>query len=468
METINFLPMLALLILSQMTLSEGVIATVNDEPVLYSEFLDAVSSMGLDPQNIPPQTKDSILNQLIKQKAIIALAREDSTLRVTEEEIRQFANQYIQNIVFNLGRYLLFSRAESLQVNLNDTLQIKQLVLSFGYPEDSINFQDPELLAKVILFIGEKAFNDELKRLGMTRDEFIEENKKVIESQILYQKYISKYIMPKVKITEEQVREYFETHKDSFPRQPAMYFLQQIVLPVQPSFEQEEKAYLKAKDIYRRIMAGASYERMARRYSKDTLSAKKGGDLGYIPRIILQQSFSPDAYYQIMSTPEGGITRPIRGPRGYNIFKVVDKAGDSIRLKNIFIPVEPSPQDIRQARLQARKVIAEARKNFEAAAKKYSIAPQQIDLGYIPAEAIQDEEMRKLLQNAKEGDIIGPLYRDGFLIILKVKEYVPEKVTHFEDVRDQIYNMLVSMEVEKLIGKVFEEHRKDLIIKKMF
>ncbi|GEM_PF-1478392 len=460
--------MLALLILNQMTLSEGVIATVNDEPVLYSEYLDAVTSMGMDPEKIPPQVKDSILDQLIKQKAIIALAREDTTLKVTEDEIRQFADQYIQNIIFNLGRFVLFSRAESLQVNLNDTLQIKHLILSFGFPEDSINFQDPQLLAKVIIFVGRKAFDDELKRVGITRDEFIEENRKVIESQILYQKYISKYILPQIKITEEQVREYFEAHKDSFPRQPAMYFLQQIVLPVQPSFEQEEKAYLKAKDIYRRIMAGASYERMARRYSKDTLSAKKGGDLGYIPRIVLQQSFSPDAYYQIMSTPEGGITRPIRGPRGYNIFKVVDKAGDSIRLKNIFIPVEPSPQDIRKARQQARKVIQEARRNFEAAAKKYSIAPQQIDLGYIPAEAIQDERMKNLLMNAKEGDIIGPLYRDGFLIILKVKDYIPEKVTRFEDVKDQIYNMLLSMEIEKAIDRIFKENRKNLIIKKMF
>ncbi len=460
--------MLALFIINQMTLTEGVIATVNDEPVLYSEFLDAATSMGLDPGNLDPRVKDSIMEQLIRQKSIIALAREDSTLRVSEEEIQRFADQYIQNIVFNLGRYLLFSRAESLQVNLNDTLQIKHLILSFDFPEDSIDFQDPNLLAKVILFVGKKAFDEELKRLGMTRDEFVEENRKVMESQILYQKYISKYIMPQVNITEQDVREYFESHRDSFPRQPAMYFLQQIVLPVQPSFEQEEKAYLRAKEIYRRIEAGASYERTARRYSKDTLSAKKGGDLGYIPRIVLQQSFSPDAYYQIMSTPEGGITRPIRGPRGYNIFKVVDKAGDSIRLKNIFIPVEPSPQDIRKAKEQAQKVIREARRNFESAARKYSIAPQQIDLGYIPAEAIQDREMKKLLTGARAGDVLGPIYRDGFLIILKVKEYIPPKETKFEDVREQIYNMLVSIEVEKIINKVFEEHRKDLIIRKMF
>jgi len=460
--------MLALLILNQMTLSEGVIATVNDEPVLYSEYIDALTSMGIDPQTVSPQVKDSVLDQLIKQKAIIALAREDTTLRVSPEEIQQFAQQYIQSIKFNLGRFLLFSKAESLNVNLNDTLQIKQLLLSFGFPEDSISFQDPDLLAKAIFFIGERAFEDELKRLGITQDEFIEENRKMIESQILYQKYISKYVMPRIKITEEQVRDYFEARKDSFPRQPAMYFLQQIVLPVQPSFEQEEKAYLKAKDIYRRIKAGANYERMARRYSKDTLSAKKGGDLGYIPRAVLQQTFSPDAYYQIISTPEGQITRPIRGPRGYNIFKIVDKAGDSIRLKNIFIPVEPSPQDIRQAKQQARRVIQEAKRNFESAARRYSIAPQQIDLGYIPAEAIPDEEMRNLLLNAKKGDIIGPLYRDGFLIILKVKDYIPEKVTRFEDVKDQIYNMLVAMEIEKIINQIFEENKDKLLVKKMF
>ena len=460
--------MFALVLLSQMRLTDGVIATVNDEPVLYSEYVDMATAMGLDPMNASPQQRDSLLDALIKQKAIIALAREDTTLRVKEEEIQQFAKQYIQSIIFNLGRLRLFSRAESLNVNLNDTLQIKKLILSFGFPEDSIDFQNPELLNRVLLFVGEKAFDEELRRLGITEDEFVEENRKMIESQILYQKYLQKYILPNIKVTDEEVRAYFEAHKDSFPRQPAMYFLQQIVLPVQPSFEQEEKAYLKAKSIYKRILSGESYEKLARRYSEDTLSAKKGGDLGYLPKVLLQQSLPPDAYYEIMSTPEGGITRPLRGPRGYNIFKVVDRSGDSIRLKNIFIQVKPSREDIRKAKAQARKVVEKAKRNFESAARKYSIAPQQIDIGYVPIEAITDTGMRKALENAREGDVIGPLYRDGFLLILRVKEYIPEKATRFEDVKEQIRSILISQRIEEEIDRIFRENRENLLIRKMF
>ncbi len=76
--------------------------------------------------------------------------------------------------------------------------------------------------------------------------------------------------------------------------------------------------------------------------------------------------------------------------------------------------------------------------------------------------------MKKALQNAREGDVIGPLYRDGFLIILKVKEYVPEKTTRFQDVKEQIRNLLMSQEIEKEINRIFREKKGKLLIRKMF
>ncbi len=447
--------------LPQLQKLDGVLAVVENEPVLYSEFLEAVIMYGKHPDSLSKEERDSILTTLMAQKYIVALAKRDSNISVSEDEMEAFSKSYVDQIVFNLGRTAFMNF-----MLLDDTLKFKDTLRSLGY-KDSISFNDPELSNKVIRFLGELTFRKELERYNLTERDFLEANRLLIRNQILFQKYVSMYILPKINISEDSVRRFFEVMKDSFPRQPKLYFVQQIVVPVIPSFESEEQAYWKAREIYRKLKKGANFEKLARIYSQDTLSAKKGGDLGKLPKSILKQVFPPDAYIKIVSTPEGGFTEPLRGPSGYSIIKVVSKTKDTIHLKNILIRVVPTKQDIEKARREALRIRELAKKDFEGTAKKYSILKQQIDLGYVALENVPDEEkeLKAFLREAEEGDVSQPIYKEGAFIILHVKRIIPEKVVRYEDVKEQLRNMLVSKAIESLVREMFLRDKQVVVIR---
>jgi parvulin-like peptidyl-prolyl isomerase len=435
-------------------LLDKVIAVVNDEPIFYSELEEVYRSTTLTEND---SIKNEILKNLIKQRVILVLAKSDSSLSISEDEFKNFSKNYMDNIYFQYGRIEIFNKIQSLGVNPNDTLEIKKILKSYEIPDSIIIFSDPELANKVFLIVGKKIFDEELKKNNLTINEFIENQREFIKKQILIQKYISKYIAPEISITEDEIKSFYEIHKDSFPKQPNIYYLQQIVIPVPASFEQEEKAYDKIKGIYKRLQKGENFEKLAKKFSDDSII-----ELGWVKRNYLSQFLSQDLILEIFSTPKGSWTRPIRTPLGYNIFKIDDKSSDSVKISHILIKVKPSKEDIERARERVLIILENAKKNFEETAKENSISP--FEIGYVPEDAIPDE-LKPYFKDVKENSIIGPIYKDGFYLILRVKHFIPEKITRYEDVREQIKFILMNERIEEKISEIYEKNKDKVLIK---
>lgn len=435
-------------------LLDKVIAVVNDEPIFYSELEEAYKSTTLQEND---SIKNEILKNFIKQRVILVLAKNDSSLSVSEEEFKNFSKNYIDNIYFQYGRIEIFNKIQSLGINPNDTIEIRKILKSYEIPDSLISFSDPELANKVFLFVGKKIFDEELKRNNLTIKEFIENQREFIKKQILIQKFISKYIVPEITITEDEIRNFYEIHKDSFPKQPNIYYLEQIVIPVPASFEQEEKAYDKIKGVYKRLQKGENFEKLAKKFSDDSII-----ELGWLKKNYLSQFLSQDLILEIFSTPKGSWTRPIRTPLGYNIFKIDDKSSDSVKISHILIKVKPSKEDIEKAREKVLVILENAKKNFEETAKENSFAPTEI--GYVPENAIPND-LKTYFKDVKENSIIGPIYKDGFYLILRVKQFIPEKITKYEDVIEQIKFILMNKKIEEKISDIYEKNKNKVLIK---
>ncbi|MEO0144286.1 MAG: peptidylprolyl isomerase [candidate division WOR-3 bacterium] len=435
-------------------LLDKVIAVVNDEPIFQSE-LEEIYRATTTTEN--DSLKKAILENLIKQKAILVLAKSDTTLSVSNEDVQSASKSYLDNIYFQYGRVEIFNKLQEEKINPNDTTKLKEVLKSYNVPDSIMNFQDPELGNKVFLIVGKQIFENELKKNNLTLSEFLESQKDFIKKQILIQKYISKYITPEISIDEGEIKQFFETHKDSFPKQPNVYYLQQIVIPVQPSFEQEEKAYNKIKDIYKRLQKGEDFYKVAKRYSEDSII-----QIGWIKRDYLAQFLSPDIITEIFSISKNSYTRPLRTPMGYNIFKIEDRNADSVKLSHILIRVKPSKEDIEKARTRVLEVLESAKKDFEKTAKEYPFAP--LDIGYVPEDAL-GEELKVYFKDVKENSIVGPIYKDGFYLILRVKQFIPERVVKYEDVREQIKFMIMNKKIEEKISQIYEKNKDKFLIK---
>ncbi len=85
--------------------------------------------------------------------------------------------------------------------------------------------------------------------------------------------------------------------------------------------ENELQAKLtQAREAYSQLQAGKSFEEVAKRYSEDDLTARNGGDLGWIGEGAVDQAFSAKAF----ELKQGDISEPFKTHYGFHIIKVVE------------------------------------------------------------------------------------------------------------------------------------------------
>lgn len=134
-------------------------------------------------------------------------------------------------------------------------------------------------------------------------------------------------------------------------------------------------AYKKIKKIREKIIKkDTTFEAAATKYSEDTYSATKGGDLGYFTSMGMVYPFELVAY----STKPGEISKPVRTQFGYHIIKVIDKKQDAgqIEVAHIMIRTTPNmkPADSLKTKAKADSILQLVKQgqDFAELAKKNS------------------------------------------------------------------------------------------------
>jgi len=252
---------------------------------------------------------------------------------------------------------------------------------------------------------------------------------------------------------------FYKTYKDSL-KQPDEYKLAVISFLVKPSAAEEQEYYQRAKRIYERLKKGEDFSRLAAQMSDDRESAQNGGNLGVVPRGALP----PDFVTEIERTPVGGITKPLRGPQGYHIFKVLGKQEDAYLLAHILVKVKPSQKAKNGAMERAKRVanLARAGQDFSRLAKTYSEDPISResggDIGWV-SELILPKNLAEDLKKAKVGEIVGPVESpDGLTInVFKVLDKREGREPTYEEVR----NVFLNRKLEEQLKRMVEEAKKE-------
>jgi len=176
---------------------------------------------------------------------------------------------------------------------------------------------------------SERQYQLEVKRIGgeeklistlLCNNMSPEQFHKAIFRNLSIKRLLDKAIYSKIQVTEGEIKEYYELHKDSF-RKPESVRIRQILIKV-PSKQDVEKwhqAQDRARMIFREASTGTDFVRLARRHSDDPESASAGGDMGFIQKGNLQGVFDTIIFNQ----KAGTVTKPIRSHRGFHIIKIV-------------------------------------------------------------------------------------------------------------------------------------------------
>ena len=137
-----------------------------------------------------------------------------------------------------------------------------------------------------------------------------------------------------ISVSPAEVRRYFrDLPQDSIPFVPTEVEVQ--IITMQPRIEQEEINRVKEelRDYTDRINKGEStFQTLARFYSEDPGSARRGGELDYMSKIELDPAFANVAF---SLTDPKKVSKIVESEFGMHIIQLVEKRGAKVKVRHI-------------------------------------------------------------------------------------------------------------------------------------
>ena len=288
---------------------------------------------------------------------------------------------------------------------------------SIEVSESTVSSQVDMRMNYYISQIGSKEKMEEYFR--KTSTEIREEMMTMVRNQMIIQQMQNK-LTEKINPTPAEVRRYYNSlSADSLPMVPAQVEVQ--ILSIEPTvpLEETERIKTRLREFTERVHSGnADFGMLARLYSEDVESAKRGGELGFVGKGQLVSAFADVAFN--LTDPKR-VSRVVETEYGYHIIQLIEKKGERINCRHILLRPRISADDKIQAieRLDSiQKAIQNGEVQFEQAVIQYSEDKNTImnaglminpNTGSSRFE-YQDlaPEIAKQIYSMKEGDVSAP------------------------------------------------------------
>lgn len=341
---------------------------------------------------------------------------------------------------------------------LNDRVDAL-LIIQAAQQDTSIQVTDEEIRAAVdnqvaraqAEFPSQAQFEVALAQSNLTLQEYRNLLTTQTRQQRLMQIYMNKQererSMPRV--SDERIREFFDRQVElaggSPPMLPPSLTFDQVVVPVTPSDTALARARAKADSLLVLIRdEDQPFEAVARRYSEDPGSADLGGDLGWFRPGVMALDFERAVYSPLLRP--GDVTNPVLTPFGYHIIKLERVRGPERNARHILIRPSVNDEDVERARQLAERIAEQIRSgvSMDSLRREFGDKDSPARLGPLVRDSMP-AEYRAATANVVEGDVVGPFtFSDATQkwAVLRVEVVEPERRATVEDYREQLQQQL--------------------------
>jgi peptidyl-prolyl cis-trans isomerase SurA len=306
--------------------------------LVSTSFLLAQTQAALPPGSVPPAAAPAP-----------AAPSQPSDQTVVEEIIVRINNSIISLSDLKRSQDQLAAESAKQDPNAPPDAQPKQQDLL----RDLI---DSKLLAQKADELGISADTDVIKRLDDIRKQMkaesmedlekaaqaqgvsFEEFKNNLKESILTQKVIQQEVGQHISVTQQEIQEYYNQHRDEMQR-PEQVRLSEILISTQPPATAKTansppppseddlvaQAKAKADAIYSQLQKGAKFADIAQKQSAGPTAAQ-GGDLEYFKRGTLSKQLED----QVFALKPGQYTEPIRTNQGWVILRVAEHTSEGV------------------------------------------------------------------------------------------------------------------------------------------
>ncbi len=397
---------------------DRIIAIVGNEIILESD-LQYQMQMYARQNNLTslnPAIAQQIFTQMVTDKIILAKAEQDSII-VKDEEVNKELDYRLRTLIQQVG----------------SEQRIQEV---YGMPLVKIRLTLKEDLVK-------KMMSDKLKR--------------------------KKFSNP-IKVSDKEVREFYNNYKDSIPPANEEFELSHIFISRKLTEAEKEIAKTKALQILDSVKAGTDFSELAKRNSDDKGSAVNGGDLGFAKKGVFVKEFEESL--NKLSIDE--VSDVVETEFGYHIIKLKEKKGDQVRAQHILVSFKKqASSDFETISVlnSIRDSIVSGKLTFEQAVVRYSqdteTKSKEGYLGFLSVDKLDSNYISEL-NSLQIGEISKPIRSgddDNYayeLIIIKSKA-APHKLT-LETDYERIKKYTSALKDNKAYEDWIEELKKSIYV----
>jgi len=181
------------------------------------------------------------------------------------------------------------------------------------------------------------------KPLNAIREEW---RQMIKEGQIVRQ--VQQKLVGKVKAAPADVRAYYNRiPQDSLPFIPTTVEVEIVTLEPKINLGEIDGIKQRLRDFTEQVTSGQrEFSTLARLYSEDKESARRGGELGFVGKGFLLPEFAAVAFE--LNDPKR-VSRIVETEYGYHIIQLIEKRGDRINVRHILLRPRVTKGEIAEA-----------------------------------------------------------------------------------------------------------------------
>jgi peptidyl-prolyl cis-trans isomerase D len=467
------------------TTDTNVVATVGDVTITAPEAQRVIGNM-MRGRNLPPEIltvyAPQMINQLIGDRALAYEAKRLGFV-ATEQETAEAVRHALPTQLFKDGK--LISKDLYAQVLGEQGMTIEQFESDMAQQVTINRLRD--MIAAGVVISPQEVEQEFRKRNEKARVEYVmipstkytaEAQASDAELKAYFDKHRAEYQLPErknmavlvidpaniqseIQPTDAELQNMYRVMVDKF-HTPERVKVRHILLKSDASNDKEVKA--KIDDLEKQLKGGADFAELAKKYSQDTGSAAKGGDVDWVTRGQTVPEFEAAAF----SLPVNQISQPVKTTYGYHILEVTGK--ETARTIGFD---EAKPVLIGQIRNQKvndllqkaeDKAVAALRKDPAHPANAAADSRAQIFnvASYAPGDPIPgvgvNKELDAALATLKKGQVSPPVVLTGNkIVIADVMDVLPAHPATFEDVQAQIRTKVNGEKLQQLLSQKANE-----------
>lgn len=184
-----------------------------------------------------------------------------------------------------------------------------------------VDVPDAEIDARFAQLRQRFPSEEEFKKALASRNLSVEKARDEMRKQLAIEKMIETAVGGEVKVTDQDVKAFYDKNPDKF-QQPEAFRASHILVmvPQGATPEQKQEARAKIDDVLKKVKAGGDFAELARTNSQDG-SAAQGGDLNFFVRGQMVEPFQK----AVESLQVGQVSDVVETQFGYHVIKLTEK-----------------------------------------------------------------------------------------------------------------------------------------------